>query len=51
MKYVVLLLSIVCFTPFINAQQLAVLKYAGGGDWYANPTALPNLGHIGENAL
>ena len=25
------------------AQELAVLKYKGGGDWYANPTALPNL--------
>ncbi|MGI9547880.1 MAG: DUF4159 domain-containing protein [Flavobacteriaceae bacterium] len=24
-------------------QELAVLKYGGGGDWYANPTALPNL--------
>jgi hypothetical protein len=23
--------------------QLALLKYNGGGDWYANPTALPNL--------
>lgn len=23
--------------------QLAVLKYRGGGDWYSNPTALPNL--------
>ncbi|MBZ0207014.1 MAG: DUF4159 domain-containing protein [Flavobacteriales bacterium] len=23
--------------------QLAVLKYSGGGDWYANPTAVPNL--------
>ena len=22
---------------------LAVLKYNGGGDWYANPTGLPNL--------
>ncbi|SOS52903.1 conserved exported hypothetical protein [Tenacibaculum dicentrarchi] len=28
---------------FSSAQQLAVLKYKGGGDWYANPTALPNL--------
>lgn len=30
----------------VNAQgtyQLAVLKYNGGGDYYANPTALPNL--------
>ncbi len=23
--------------------KLALLKYNGGGDWYANPTALPNL--------
>lgn len=23
--------------------QLAVLKYGGGGDWYANPTSVPNL--------
>ncbi|MGV3696075.1 DUF4159 domain-containing protein [Flavobacterium sp.] len=26
-----------------NAQEIALLKYNGGGDWYANPTALPNL--------
>lgn len=26
-----------------NCQQIAILKYDGGGDWYANPTALPNL--------
>jgi hypothetical protein len=25
------------------AQEIAILKYNGGGDWYANPTALPNL--------
>jgi hypothetical protein len=23
--------------------QIALLKYPGGGDWYANPTSLPNL--------
>ena len=23
--------------------KLALMKYKGGGDWYANPTALPNL--------
>ena len=23
--------------------QIALLKYNGGGDWYANPTALKNL--------
>ncbi|MDP5078637.1 MAG: DUF4159 domain-containing protein [Nonlabens sp.] len=27
----------------LQAQQVAVLKYGGGGDWYGNPTALPNL--------
>ncbi|MFD0861902.1 DUF4159 domain-containing protein [Sungkyunkwania multivorans] len=26
-----------------NSQEVAVLKYGGGGDWYSNPTALPNL--------
>lgn len=25
------------------AVQVALLKYSGGGDWYANPTSLPNL--------
>ena len=23
--------------------QIALLKYRGGGDWYSNPTSLPNL--------
>lgn len=27
----------------LSAQELALLKYKGGGDWYANPTALKNL--------
>jgi len=31
------------FTITLNAQQVAVLKYSGGGDWYSNPTALKNL--------
>ncbi|AUC85012.1 hypothetical protein CW731_06785 [Polaribacter sp. ALD11] len=26
-----------------NAQDVAILKYNGGGDWYSNPTAIPNL--------
>lgn len=25
------------------SQEVAILKYKGGGDWYGNPTALPNL--------
>ncbi len=31
------------FSPFVYGQEIALLKYNGGGDWYANPTALPNL--------
>jgi len=27
----------------LSAQEIAVLQYGGGGDWYSNPTALPNL--------
>lgn len=34
-----------CVFLFLNvkAQKFAVMKYKGGGDWYSNPTALPNL--------
>ncbi|OQX82030.1 MAG: hypothetical protein B6D64_01195 [Bacteroidetes bacterium 4484_276] len=35
-----LLLSAV---PPSGSVQIALLKYNGGGDWYANPTSLPNL--------
>lgn len=27
----------------VSSQEIAVLKYKGGGDWYGNPTSLPNL--------
>ncbi len=30
-------------SSLLLAQDVAVLKYQGGGDWYSNPTALPNL--------
>jgi len=30
-------------TGLLNAQEIAVLQYGGGGDWYSNPTALANL--------
>jgi hypothetical protein len=26
-----------------SSYQVAVLKYKGGGDWYSNPTSVPNL--------
>ncbi len=44
MKRSILALVITLFMfAFAKAQDLAVLKYKGGGDWYSNPTALPNL--------
>jgi hypothetical protein len=30
-------------TSFGFSQEIALLKYNGGGDWYANKTSLPNL--------
>ena len=44
-----LLICSICFLPFIGLKaqnstyQIAYLKYNGGGDYYANPTALVNL--------
>ena len=40
--FILILLSI-GLTNLVRSQQIAVLKYNGGGDWYSNPTALPNL--------
>ncbi|PPK86330.1 uncharacterized protein DUF4159 [Neolewinella xylanilytica] len=31
--------------------RLGLLKYNGGGDWYANPTALPNLANFCNQVL
>jgi len=44
-RYTIIILVILFFFGSINAQkiQIALLKYNGGGDWYANPTSLPNL--------
>jgi hypothetical protein len=39
----ILLILITCSFSFIVAQDVAILKYNGGGDWYSNPTAVPNL--------
>lgn len=34
-----------------GAQTIGLLKYQGGGDWYANPTALPNLIQYSNTAI
>ena len=42
----VVVLFFVMFVPGLLCSQpisIALLKYRGGGDWYANPTSLPNL--------
>ena len=36
-------LIVFIFCSKFYAQDVAILKYNGGGDWYANPTAVPNL--------
>ena len=38
---VVILIISGSFSP--PGYQIALLKYGGGGDWYANPSSLPNL--------
>ncbi len=43
-KLITILTILIATTSFSQGSyQLAVLKYSGGGDYYANPTALPNL--------
>lgn len=38
----VIMLFIACH-GYGQQTQIALLKYRGGGDWYGNPTSLPNL--------
>lgn len=40
--FFVFLLQLNCYSAE-PAFKLGLLKYRGGGDWYSNPTALPNL--------
>ena len=41
MRKIFYLLLLISFGSF--SQEIALVKYSGGGDWYANPTSLPNL--------
>lgn len=43
MKVVFSIFSVILFCLQFSAQEAGILKYDGGGDWYANPTAIPNL--------
>lgn len=42
MKYLIYIGLFLSWNLSIS-QEIALLKYNGGGDWYANPTSLPNL--------
>jgi hypothetical protein len=43
-RLLITLILSACFSSFAqNSYQIALLKYNGGGDWYANPTSLTNL--------
>ena len=39
----ILFLLLTYLSSIAYTQDVAILKYNGGGDWYANPTAIPNL--------
>jgi hypothetical protein len=41
--YYSLLLTTSVFSQNKSTAKIGLLKYKGGGDWYANPTSLPNL--------
>jgi len=41
MKKIYFLFLLLSFVSF--SQEIALVKYSGGGDWYANPTSLFNL--------
>jgi len=44
-------LLLLLLSTIVNSQEIALLKYSGGGDWYANPTSLPNLIKYSNQAI
>lgn len=52
MRHLIIII-LVFLSALVNAQnlQIATLKYRGGGDWYSNPTALPNLVRFANQQL
>jgi hypothetical protein len=56
MKFIKYVSLIVLISTLLSATvepklKLALLKYSGGGDWYANPTALSNLSDFCNDQL
>lgn len=42
-RYLVICIVFIMASIQLYGQKIAVLQYEGGGDWYGNPTSLPNL--------
>ncbi|MBN2262097.1 MAG: DUF4159 domain-containing protein, partial [Prolixibacteraceae bacterium] len=40
---ILLLIGTALYSQEETTVRIALLKYGGGGDWYSNPTSLPNL--------
>ena len=51
MRLIILILILIAKFSNLNAQEIALLKYDGGGDWYSNPTSLPNLIKFVNNTI
>ena len=43
MKKIIWLIASILMTISAFPQKVGILEYNGGGDWYANPTSVPNL--------
>ncbi len=50
-KQIFIIFYLILFCTKVYSQNIAVLKYDGGGDWYSNPTALKNLIRFSNNEL
>ena len=50
-KKIFIVFYLILFCTKVYSQNIAVLKYDGGGDWYSNPTALKNLIRFSNNEL
>ncbi|PIF06424.1 MAG: hypothetical protein CSA36_01685 [Draconibacterium sp.] len=53
-KYLIILFTFLSIGSALGQSQtvkIALGKYSGGGDWYANPTSLPNLIEFCNNNL
>lgn len=51
--FTILLLSVLCLTVNLSSQEFTVARihYGGGGDWYSDPSSLPNLlRYLGQRA-